>query len=300
MRLLERVPATLLVVLAVFSVQFGNATGRSFFGDTSPTGAATLRLVLAAVILALVVRPRVRDWDRRSWAGVAALGVALGGMNLLIYLALEQIPIGVAVTIEFVGPLAVALVQVRRVSDAAWALLAFAGVALLGFDTTGAIAPLGVAFALGAAACWAGYIVMSSRVGRRGTGLDGLAVAMVVAMLVSLPVGAADAARSVVADPTLLLVFAAVALATSVLPYSFEFIALRRLETRVFGVLSALGPAVAALAGLVVLGEALGPLQLVALVLVTVATVGVQVTRARSIRPDSQPDPSDGLNRIEG
>jgi inner membrane transporter RhtA len=299
-RLLERLPATLLVVLAVVSVQFGNATGRAFFDSTSPTGAATLRLGFAALILLAVVRPRVHGWDRRTWLGVAGLGLALGGMNVAIYLSIDRIPIGVAVTLEFLGPLLVALVQVRRVLDAVWALLAFGGVVLLGLEPTGGLDGLGILFALTAAVCWAGYIVLSSRVGRRAAGLDGLAVAMGVALAVSLPFGAADAAGAIAAEPVLLLVFAAVALATSVIPYSFEFTALRRLETRVFGVLSALGPAMAALAGFVVLGETLGPVQLLALALVTVATIGVQRTLRRRTDADSQREPSGGLNRIEG
>jgi inner membrane transporter RhtA len=280
-RPLDRVPSPLLAVAAIVSVQFGAALARTHFEALGPTGAAALRLALGALILVVVFRPRVRRWSRRTWLGVVLLGLALAGMNSLIYLAIDVVPLGVAVTLEFLGPLAVALAQTRRWLDAAWALLALVGVVVLGLDSSGATPLVGVLLALGAGAFWAGYIVANANLGRSDDAMGGLAVSMVVAAAVVVPVGAADATRAVVADPRLLAVFLLVALLTSALPYSLEVVALRRLPTRVFGVLSSLGPAVAALAGLVVLRQALGARELVALALVTAASVGVTATAGR-------------------
>ncbi|ROS62026.1 inner membrane transporter RhtA [Frigoribacterium sp. PhB160] len=278
---LDRVPAPLLAVAAVVSVQFGAALARTHFEAVGPLGAAALRLGLAALVLLVAFRPRVRRWSRRTWLGVVLLGLALAGMNSFIYLAIDVLPLGVAVTLEFLGPLVVALVQTRRWTDAAWALLALGGVVLLGLDSSGATPVVGVLLALAAGAFWAGYIVANADLGKGDDPMARLSVSMVVAAAVVVPLGAGDATRAVVAEPRLLLVFLVVAVLTSALPYSLEMLALRRLPTRVFGVLSSLGPAVAALAGLVVLSQALGARELVALALVTAASVGVTATSGR-------------------
>jgi inner membrane transporter RhtA len=275
-----RVPATALAVGAIVSVQFGNAFAGTTFDEVGSLGAATLRLVLSASILVLVIRPRVRGWTRGTWLGVALLGFGLGGMNALIYLAIDRIPIGVAVTIELLGPLAVAVAGTRRARDLAWVGLAGVGVLLLGIDRGGALAFDGALFAAGAAAFWALYIVASARLGasRDGRpaprGVDALAVAMVVAALIVAPFGARQAVEAVVVDPLIVAVFVGVAVLTSAMPYALEFIALKTMPTRVFGVLSSLGPAVAALAGLVVLGQVLTVLQALAIAAVIAASVG--------------------------
>jgi len=276
-----RVPAPVLAVGAIFSVQFGSAFARTHFHEVGPTGAATLRLVFAAVILLVVVRPKVASWGRRQWLWAALLGLALAGMNSLIYLAVARIPLGVAVTLEFTGPLVLALVQTRRLRDAVWALVAGAGVILLGLGTTSGIALGGVLLAFGAAGFWAAYIVASARVGRVAPGIDGLVVAIVIAAVVVTPFGIAPAVGAITHDLSILWVFAIVAVLTSALPYALEMIALRALPTRVFGVLSSLGPAVAALAGLAVLGQRLDSREVVALALVTIASIGVTVSRSR-------------------
>jgi len=275
------VPAPLVAVAAMVSVQFGSALARTHFDAVGPLGAASLRLALGAAVLLLVFRPRVRGWSGRTWTGVVVLGLALAGMNSLIYLAIDEVPLGVAVTVEFTGPLAVALLQTRRWLDAAWALLAFAGVLLLGLDSSGAVPVAGVLLALAAGAFWAVYILANSALGRGDQPLQGLAVSMTVAAVVVVPWGAGAATGAVLADPLLLLVFLVVAVLTSALPYALENVALRRLTTRVFGVLASLGPAVAALAGAVVLAQVPGPRELVALLLVTVASVGVTVVGRR-------------------
>jgi inner membrane transporter RhtA len=278
---MTRVPAPLLAFAAIVSVQLGAAVAKTRFDEVGSVGAATLRLVIGALVLALVVRPRVRHWDRARWTAAVLLGLALGGMNVFIYLAFATIPIGVAVTIEFLGPLALSLAHTRRWRDVLWAVLALAGVVLLGVGPSAVTQLGGVACAVAAAACWAGYIVMNRHVGALIPGVDGLAVSMLVAMVVSLPFGLRTAVDGVVADPTLLVVFGAVAVLSSVLPYALEMLALRRMPTRVFGVLQSLGPAVAALAGLLVLHEALSPVEVLALACVTAASVGVTVYSAR-------------------
>lgn len=279
---MTRVPAPLLALAAMVSVQLGAAVAKTRFEEVGSVGAATLRLVIGALVLALVVRPRVRHWTRTQWVGAVGLGLALGGMNLFIYVAFATIPIGVAVTIEFLGPLALSLVHTRRWRDALWAVLALAGVVLLGVGPAAVGDVGGVVAAVLAAACWAAYIVMNRRVGAAIPGIDGLSVSMLVAMVVALPFGLRPAVDGVVADPVLLLVFGVVAVLSSVLPYALEMTALRRMPTRVFGVLQSLGPAIAALAGLAVLREGLSPLEVVALVCVTAASAGVTLTARRA------------------
>lgn len=278
---MRRVPAPVLALGAIVSVQFGSAFARTHFEAVGPTGAATLRLVFAAVLLLIVVRPRIRRWTRRQWGSAVLLGLALAGMNSLIYLSIARIPLGVAVTLEFTGPLVLALVQTRRWRDALWAAVAFVGVVLLGLGSTGSIALAGVALAFGAALFWAAYILASARVGRAIEGIDGLVVAIVVAAIVVSPFGAGPAAAALVADPSLVVVFLIVAVLTSAVPYALELVALRRLPTRIFGVLSSLGPAVAVVAGIVVLGQTLGVREIIAVGLVSVASIGVTVSGAR-------------------
>ena len=279
-----RVPATALVLTAIISSQFGASIARTQFEVVGPLGATFLRLIFGAAILLLVLRPKVRAWKRSSWLAAGVLGLALVGMNTMIYLALGSIPLGVAVTIEFMGPLVLSLVQARRVIDAFWAVLAFAGVVLLGLGAGGSIAVAGLIFAALAGVFWAGYILASSRVGRLIPGTDGLAVAMSIAAVLSAPLGITGAARAL-SHPEVLLIFLSVAVLSSALPYALEMEALRRLPTRVFGVLSSLGPAMAALAGLVVLHEALGWREIVALLLVTIASVGITVAGGRKTPP---------------
>lgn len=284
----SRVPGWLLVVVAVFSVQFGNALGGSLFSVTGPLGAAALRLCFAAIVLWILVRPRVAEWTRRQWIGAASLGAALAGMNALIYVAIAEIPIGIAVTVELLGPLAVAAAGIRRPAHALWVVLAFAGILLLGSGLgngagrgsgLGSLPLAGVLAAVGAAACWALYIVTSVRLGPSVRGVDGLAVALAFGALTVLPFGAGQAISGVVAAPWVLLAFLGLAVLTSVVPYGLEFVALKRMPSRVFGVLSSLGPAVAALAGLIVLGQGLSAVQVAAIVLVAGASAGAVASK---------------------
>lgn len=278
------VPPHLMVLGGILSVQIGAAIGRSLFDDIGATGVTFLRVSIAAVVLVVVIRPDVRRWTRQAWIAAIALGVALGCMNLTFYLALRTVPLGVAVTVEFLGPLLLALVQTRRAVDLCWALLAAGGVALLGLNSSGDIPLSGLALAGLAGLFWAAYIVASSRLGRVLPGAGGLAVSLSVASLIVLPFGASEAA-TVFDRPELLIPACAVALLSSLIPYGLELEALRTIPTRVFGVLMSLEPAAAAAAGWVILGQDLGRREVVALVLVSAASVGITLGRREDALP---------------
>jgi inner membrane transporter RhtA len=263
-----------LVVAAVTSLQFGAGFAVTLFDELGPAGAALLRLAIAALVLLALWRPAVRGHPPADLRVAAAFGLVLGLMNWAIYSAMDRIPLGIAVTIEFAGPLAVAVAGSRRALDGLWVALAAAGILLLA-DPWGASDPdrLGVLFALLAAALWAAYILLAARTGRIFPGGTGLAIAMAVGAAALVPAGVAQAGAALL-EPELLAAGAAVALASSVIPYSLELEALRRLPARVFGVLMSLEPAVAALAGLVVLGQALGAREWLAVALVVGASAG--------------------------
>lgn len=280
----DRFPAPVLVLVSIASVQLGSAVARNVFDVTGANGVTLLRLAVSGLLLAALVRPTVHRWSWTQRRAAALLGLSMGAMNIAFYLSIRSIPLGVAVTVEFVGPLALALVQTRRAVDFVWAVLAGVGVALLGLEA-GADLPLGgLALALVAGACWAGYILASARVGRLVPGIDGLAVALLVGAVLALPFGASGAA-SAFTDASVLAACVAVALLSSVIPYGLELAALRRIPTRVFGILMSLEPAAAALAGLAVLGQRLGPRELVALVLVSLASLGVTLGRREGQPP---------------
>jgi inner membrane transporter RhtA len=282
---MSRLPPVWLVLIGILSVQFGAGIAKSLFDEVAPTVIVWLRLVTSAIVLTLVARPVLRHRSAHDWMVVAGLGVSLGVMNWAIYQSFARIPLGIAVTIEFVGPLTLAVLGSRRPRDFGWVLLAAVGVALLGFER-GELTWAGVLFALLAGAAWAAYILMSAETGRRWPGLDGLAVASVLATLLLTPpavrIGGAD-----LLDGRLLLLGAAVGLLSSVIPYSCEMVALRSLRPAVFSIRMSLEPAAAALAGIVVLGEFLTPVQWLAMVCVVVASVGA----TRTGRPLAEPVP---------
>jgi inner membrane transporter RhtA len=269
-----RFPPVVLVLVGILSVQFGASFGATGFDEVGPAGMTLLRLSFAAVILLAIWRPRPRAHTREALRTAVAFGVVLGVMNLTFYEAVDRIPIGVAVTIEFVGPLGVAVVGSRNRLDVLWVALAAAGIVLLA-DPGGASSPdaVGVAFALAAGVCWAAYIVLAQRSGRHFTGASGLALAMVVAVLIPLAPGIAEGGSDLLGAEVLAL-GAAAALLSSVIPYSLETEALRRMPRNVFGVLMSLEPAVAALAGFLVLSQELGARELVAIGLVVAASAG--------------------------
>lgn len=272
----RRVPPTALVLLSIFSVQLGAAIAKGLFDSLGPTGTVFVRIGFAALALLVVWRPRLLGHGRRAYLVAALFGFVLAAMNLSIYLSFQRIPLGVAVTLEFLGPLSVAVLGSRRPLDLIWATLAAAGIVLLaplGVLGGSDLDPVGVAFALIAGLFWALYIVLSARTGSEFSGLEGLAIALCVGTVILLPVGVLGAGAALL-DPGPLLLGLAVAVLSSVVPYSVELQALRDIPARVFGVLMSLEPAVAALVGLVVLGEMLSARAVLAVALVTAAAVG--------------------------
>jgi inner membrane transporter RhtA len=273
---LGRVPPIGLVLTGVTSIQFGAALAATMFDDLGAAGTSVLRLTFAAIVLMVLWRPRVRGRAPRDLRLVLVFGLVLGAMNLCFYEALERIPLGIAVTIEFAGPLAVAVATSRRRLDLVWAGAAALGILLLAdpFGSGGGLDPFGLVLILAAAAFWAFYILIAQRATHAYDGSEGLALAMVVAALVPLVPGVIEGGSALL-HPGLIAMGAGVALLSSVVPYSLETEALRRLPANVFGVLMSLEPAVAAVAGLVVLGQALGARDIVAMALVVTASVGV-------------------------
>lgn len=275
------VPPIALVLGAVISVQFGGALAVLLLPLVGVVGSVTLRLALASLVLWVMVRPRLRGRTRRDWVVVATFAVALTVMNLAFYGSLARLPIGVAVTIEFLGPLALAASLSRRRSDAIAVVAALGGVVLISQIASTPLDQLdlvGVGLALVAGAGWAAYIVTSARTGIHFAGLDGIAIALMLGTVLMVPVtGLAGAWGNLEAfvTPEVLGLGLAVALLSSAIPYSLELVALRHLAAGVFGVLLSLEPAVAALAGLLLLGQRLDPGQLGGMALVVCASVVV-------------------------
>jgi inner membrane transporter RhtA len=267
------VPPVVLVLGAISSVQFGAAFAKTLFDEVGVGGTVFLRVLFAAVVLAVVWRPRLAEHGRGDLWLAVAFGFTLGAMNLAFYSALDRIPLGIAVTFEFVGPLGVAVAASRRPLDLLWVALAAAGILLLSEFGSTDLDKLGVALALLAGGLWAAYILLSARVGRAFPGGGGLALAMVVASAILLPVGVADAGADLLV-PWILAAAAAVAILSSAIPYSLEMEALRRMPAGVFGVLMSLEPAAGALVGLVVLSEGLAAREVVAILLVIAASAG--------------------------
>lgn len=278
-----------LVLAGGVSVQFGGALAALLIPRAGAMGVVTLRLLAAAVVLLLICRPRLRGHSRTDWGTVVVFGVAMAAMNGLFYQALARIPLGPAVTLEVLGPLALSVLASRRAINIVWAGLALTGVFLLGGAGFGNLDPIGVAFALGAGAMWAAYIIFSARTGRRFPQADGLALAMVVAALLTLPLGIAESGTKLT-DPTTIALGSAVAILSSVLPYTLELLALRRLPAATFAILMSLEPAIAATAGFLVLNQTLSALEALAIALVIAASMGAvrtQVGRGKSPGPSS-------------
>ena len=273
------------------SLAFGAAIAAQLFPALGAWGVTALRLGIAAIVMVILVRPAVRAWTARQWRAALVFGVALGGMNGAFYAAIERIPLGPAVAIEFLGPLVLSAVLTRRLVDTGWLALAVVGIGLLGLDgLTGADAldPLGVGFALIAAAFWAFYIRATAHAGAVIPGRGALAVAFVVSAVLLLPFGV-PAAAVVATDPGLLLLAVLTAVLASIIPYTLELSALRRVPQRVFGILLSLEPAVATLAGWLLLDQVASPLRLLAIAFVIAASVGVSLVGSRPRRSKAGP-----------
>lgn len=276
----------LLVIGSCISLQFGAALATQLFAPLGSWGVTTLRLVLGAVVLLVLTRPAVRAWDRRQWRAVALFGVTMALMNGFFYAAIARIPLGVAVALEFLGPLVLSAVTSRRVMDFAWVGLALGGMGLLGAQSVlggAGLDPLGVVFALIAGLFWAGYVLASGHVGRLVPGTGGLAASMTVAGLLLLPVGAPSVVRAG-QEPHLLGLALLTALLASVIPYSLELAALRRVPAQVFSILLSLEPAFAALFGWLLLSQPIEGLRLLAIALVVLASMGTTVSASLGAR----------------
>jgi inner membrane transporter RhtA len=283
---LVRVPAEALVLGAAVSVQVGAAVAKSLFPTLGPPGVVFLRLAFGSLTLWVIGRPQLRDRSRRELGLVAALGVTLVCMNLAFYESLDRLPLGVAVTVEFIGPLTVAVLASRRPLDFAWIGLAGLGIALLADGAGQSVETLGLVLAAVAGFFWGLYIILGTLVGRAFAGTTGLAPAMAIGAVIALPWGVISAGRHL-GNPQLVGAGVGVGLLCSALPWSLELEAMRRLPMTVFGVLMSLEPAVAALSGFVFLHEHLEPREWIALGLVVIASAGASLHRGPEIPQDA-------------
>ena len=281
----------LFILGSCISLQFGAALAVQLFPAIGAFGTTALRLGIAALVLLAIVRPKIHLFTRQQWIAVVLFGLAIGAMNGAFYASLERIPLGTAVAIEFLGPLTVAAVLSTRRTDLLWVLLALIGVSLFAvesFTGTASLDSLGVAFALVAAVFWGLYVLASARVGQLVPGQDGLAVAMAVGALAVLPFGAPGALAGLL-DLDLLALATGTALLASVLPYTLELAALRRLPRHVFGIMLSLEPVVALLAGMLLIGQEASPLRIAAALVVVIASAGVTLTARRGGAGTPQP-----------
>jgi inner membrane transporter RhtA len=269
----QRALPVALVLGGVFSVQLGAAVATTLFDEVGPTGTVFLRVAISAILLWAIWRPRIRGHPPAALRAVTLFGVCLAAMNLSFYEALDRIPLGIAVTLEFVGPLGVAIAASHRRLDLVWVMLAAAGIVLLSPGLGGSIDGLGALLALIAGGFWAAYIVLSARVGQEFEGGTGLALALTIGTIPLIPVGIAGGGGDLVSGGVLAAGLG-VAVLSSAVPYSLELEALRRLAMGTFGVLMSLEPAVAALVGFVVLGQDLTATELLGISLVVAASAG--------------------------
>lgn len=268
--------AALLCVLSMSSVQFGAALSAPTMATYGSLSTTWLRLCWAAVVLALLVRPRLFSYSRAHWFAAGALGAAMAGMTLCFFAALQRIPLGLAVAIDFLGPLTVATLAVRRARALLWPILAIAGVLLLSRDRAGWIGePLGVLLAFGAAIGWGSYIVLMKKTGALFAGLEGLSVSLIAAALVATPFGFAQTGMHIAAGQ--IAATAGLALLVPLLPYALEMVALRHMPASSFGILMSVEPAIGALAGFIVLHQPMGAVQIAGTLLVVTASVGAVV-----------------------
>lgn len=274
------------LILSLCGFQFGASLAKPLFGIVGAAGASTLRLSLAAAMLAVVFRPWRAVLDGRTWLLLMGYGLGLAGLNLFFYFAIETIPLGVTVALEFLGPLSLAIATSRRRLDLVWAALALAGILLLTPFTglSAALDPVGVAFALLSASCWVGYIVCGQRTGAAVPSHVTAAIGVAVAALVVLPFGISRAGADLLRGEVLPLGLV-IAIVSGVLPYILDLAAMRQLPTRVFGILMSLEPAVGVLFGYLFLGQRLNAVQGLAILAIMAASGGVALTQSAPTAP---------------
>jgi inner membrane transporter RhtA len=278
--------ATIMVLGSIVSVQSGAALATTLFDELGPWGAVLMRAGFGALALLAITHRGLRAPRGRQLRDVVLFGAILAAVNLTFYEALDRLPLGIAVTLEFVGPLGVAVLGSRRRRDLVWVVLAALGIVLLSDGGGGGIDALGAVLALAAGAGWGLYIVQSARLGQSNPGLGGLALAMAIATVLVAPFGIAQGGADLL-TPSNLAVGLAVGLLSAAIPYALELEALRRLPNAVFGVLMSLEPAVAALVGFIALSQGLALIEVVAIALVVAASAG-------ALRSAATPAPRDG------
>ncbi|EOB2574324.1 EamA family transporter [Vibrio fluvialis] len=284
--LLNKSPVLLAVgwlLCAMVTIQSGASIAKQFFPVVGVGGTVALRIALSAIILTLIFRPWRLRLSVPQWRAMLVYGLSLGGMQLSFYFALERIPLGIGVALEFTGPLMLALLSSRRKRDFIWIALAVAGLALLLPDMSGvdALDPIGVALALAAGGCWAGYIWFGQRAGSVGSGGATVAIGLCIASVIYFPIGA-SLATGPLFTWSIVPMALTIAVLSSALPYSLEMMALSRLSTQHFSVMMSLEPAIAAMAGLVILGETLGWSQWAAILLIISASMGSTMSAAKN------------------
>lgn len=281
--LLGAIPPVGLLLLAIVSIQLGAALATQLFPILGAEGTVAVRILISAILLCLVARGRVRYFAAtitRHWRHLLPYGLCIATMNLFFYQAIDRIPLGAAVTIEFIGPLGVAALASRKASHFAWVGLAALGIFLLSPLSGVDLDPFGILFALLAGLSWACFVYLSRRVGSRVSGNDGLAIGMTIAAISILPF-ALPVIPELVTSPMIFLAAFGVALLSTSLPFTLEFEALKRISTRTYGVLVAVEPAVAALIGAVLLGERIGVQGMIAVACVVAAAIGITIMDAR-------------------
>ncbi len=266
----------LMCVLSMSCIQFGSALSAPIINAYGPVGATWLRLVFASVALAIIVRPKIMSYNRSQWLGVLALGTVSALMTTLFFSAIARIPLGLAVAIEFLGPLLVATLGFGLSRQLLWPLFAAIGVLLLAYDGEAWVGNLpGILFAIGAGAGWASYILLTKKVGNAFQGLEGLSMSLLVAAVVSTPFGFASAAPHLTGYG--LIEIAGLALLVPLFPYVLEMVALRRMPTSSFGILMSLEPAIGAFAGFIILSQPMTPSQMFGTALVVSASIGATI-----------------------
>jgi inner membrane transporter RhtA len=275
-----RVPAPLLLITGIASVQVGNAWANKLFDQVGAGGAGFMRLAWATVILMLLYRPVLRGRSREEWVSAGALGLVLACMNLTFYHAIARLPLGIAVTVEFIGPLAVAVIHSHRRRDLLWVLLAAVGILSLAHGDSHHLSALGLILAAAAGGFWGLYILVQGRVGQAFSDGSGLALALLVATGIAIPDGLIEGGSGLL-HPGVLAVGLGVGLLSSVIPYSIELKVLRQMSPGVFGVLMSMEPVAAAIAASVILGQGLSAREVLGMALVTAASVGTSLTGAQ-------------------
>ena len=274
------IPPIPAVLLAIISVQGGAAIAKGIFPVLGPLATSSLRIVLSAIILAVFNRPNLRNLSNAQWKAVALYGLTLGAMNIVFYLAIERIPLGLGVTLEFIGPLVLAITGSKRVLDFLWVLMAAAGIVLIAPWSSNGLDLMGVLLALLAGAFWAGYIVMGGRISKIMDAGAAVTIGMMFASVLVIPFALADGIL-VNIKPGLFLSGLALALLSSAIPFTLEMNALRKIPAKTFSILMSLEPAAAALSGLIFLHEYLSIYEWLAVALVVMASAGATLTRKK-------------------